>query len=397
MTARRCGALFLAALACRTTGPEASNSSDASGSVDAGVNDGGGGNSSASANIDCDAAAPFTHPPFDAGRIQNISPLGNLNPPAHTLPTDHIYLCFDKNLPPLDFIAPGAMKVTWTTLTEYIVSPFRQGLKDYALSATYCATTIDGGTPAEARLSFSHVSSVVAALDIDGGTATCTTYTAGDETVRACGVGVSVFVDAGERLGTLTGAASSCFDVGLYDGRTQNGLDPARYPAQARSTACPLDLYEPTLRTSLYALLGSGGQLRTIEPRCGSNVVDVAGTAQGNWFRPDAGFYDERSHISLSPNNVDPTRLTFSIGTLAGTASGSYMFTPTTDGGAINRAFNLVAPSDAGSCYEASSGGQATRFVLQLLSTTSLKIEGQGIGTCGASWAFDGGAETFER
>jgi hypothetical protein len=43
MPAQRCGDLFLAALACRTSGPEASNgSTDASGFVDAGVNDGGG-------------------------------------------------------------------------------------------------------------------------------------------------------------------------------------------------------------------------------------------------------------------------------------------------------------------------------------------------------------------
>ena len=90
-------------------------------------------------------------------------------------------------------------------------------------------------------------------------------------------------------------------------------------------------------------------------------------------------------------------QLTFSIGSLAGAASGSYTFIATTDGGAVNRAFNLVGVGDAGSCYEATSGGQTTRFVLQLISATSLKLEGQGVGTCGASWGFDGGGETLER
>ena len=168
------------------------------------------------------------------------------------------------------------MKFTSTTLTEYLVSPSRQGTKDYGMQAVYCTTTPDGGSPVEARLRFGHIASVIPALDIDGGVATCTTYTAGYETVRACSVNVSVFVDAGERLGTrATGQPSSCFDMGLTDGRTPNGLDPARYPDQARTTVCPLDLYEPTTRASLAALLGSDGQLRTVEPRCGSIVTDA--------------------------------------------------------------------------------------------------------------------------
>jgi hypothetical protein len=38
------------------------------------------------------APLSFTAAPIEPSTIQQIVPLGNLNPPDHTLPTDHIYI-----------------------------------------------------------------------------------------------------------------------------------------------------------------------------------------------------------------------------------------------------------------------------------------------------------------
>src|SRR5689334_8944172 len=51
--------------------------------------------------------------PIDVGEIRFITPLGNLNPPAHTIPTDHIYFYFanpsteQSGARRMEFRAPG--------------------------------------------------------------------------------------------------------------------------------------------------------------------------------------------------------------------------------------------------------------------------------------------------
>ena len=47
-----------------------------------------------SADIVC-VDHPFTTYPVDFERIRSITPLGNLNPPGHTFPTDHMYFNID--------------------------------------------------------------------------------------------------------------------------------------------------------------------------------------------------------------------------------------------------------------------------------------------------------------
>src|SRR5262245_38095770 len=47
----------------------------------------------------------FTQSPVDPSAISSITPLGNLNPPGHTLPTNHIYLF--HGTPGLPVVAPA--------------------------------------------------------------------------------------------------------------------------------------------------------------------------------------------------------------------------------------------------------------------------------------------------
>src|SRR5262250_950870 len=47
----------------------------------------------------------FSQSPLDPSVISSITPLGNLNPPGHTLPTNHIY--FFHGTPGLPVAAPA--------------------------------------------------------------------------------------------------------------------------------------------------------------------------------------------------------------------------------------------------------------------------------------------------
>lgn len=46
---------------------------------------------------ECADGPIFTKIPLDPAKILSITPLGNLNPPDHTIPTDHIYLVVKNN------------------------------------------------------------------------------------------------------------------------------------------------------------------------------------------------------------------------------------------------------------------------------------------------------------
>ena len=52
----------------------------------------------------------FRASPIDPGTIEFIAALGNLNPPGHTLPTDHIYFYHrlnNQSAPPRTVVAPA--------------------------------------------------------------------------------------------------------------------------------------------------------------------------------------------------------------------------------------------------------------------------------------------------
>ena len=85
--------------------------------------DGGGGPLGASIPKDLASCATskdqFTVSPIAISAINGWVPLGNLNPPAHTFPTDHqyIYLKVPNSVEPL--VAPGNIVVTRAKSTKY--------------------------------------------------------------------------------------------------------------------------------------------------------------------------------------------------------------------------------------------------------------------------------------
>ncbi len=62
----------------------------------------------------CGTAPMLTVSPIDIASIRDLTPLGNLNPPAHTHPTDHLYFyaTFTGTRVPIPILSPGDVVVS---------------------------------------------------------------------------------------------------------------------------------------------------------------------------------------------------------------------------------------------------------------------------------------------
>ncbi len=184
----------------------------------------------------------FSASPIAQSSIRWITPLGNLNPPSHTLPTDHIYFYFanpDAGDSPAgrktDFIAPGDGTVT----------------------------TVFGGVGSESKVFIRQ-------------TATFSYYL--DHLILTAPVAQGSKVTAGQVLGT-TGFAYAV-DLGVInDSLTLGFVSPSRYIGDTLHADAPLKYFDEPLRSQLYAKV----------QRLGSDLdskidFDVAGRLVGNWF-----------------------------------------------------------------------------------------------------------------
>lgn len=180
----------------------------------------------------------FTQSPIDVGAIEFVVPLGNLNPPGHTLPTDHIYFYHrlrNPSAPIYDVFAPAGG----------IVREARRGNDDVVrVQVTGSATYYLGHVKLDASIQ----------------------------------QGMSVV--AGQKLGT-TSTLSYGLDIGLvnYD-RTLAFVNPARYGDDTRNADSALRFFAEPVRSALYAKVDRrGGNLD------GKIDFDVAGRLSGNWFQ----------------------------------------------------------------------------------------------------------------
>jgi hypothetical protein len=220
----------------------------------------------------------FRASPIDPSAIRWITPLGNLNPPGHTTPTDHIYFYFaDPDAGEsivgrrTDFFAPG----------DGIVN------------------TVFGGVGQETKLFIRQ-------------TSTFTYYI--DHLILSAPLTRGSTVTAGQLLGT-TGEAYG-IDLGVRnDAITVNLLVPRRYPSDTIHTDAPLKYFEEPLRSQLYA------RVRTLGPNLDGRIdFDVAGRLSGNWF---AG---ETAAVSFAYDTYDQSRVFISVG--AGAVLGVFTIAP---------------------------------------------------------------------
>jgi len=340
----------------------------------------------------------FTVSPLSSADFIGLVPLGNVNPPGHTFPTDHVYfyLPVSGNQPPpaVPVRMPGDAWITGIRALEYLSA--QPPYTDYSIRFQPCEDYI---------ATFNHVTSVTPQIEAAiSGNGQCSTFQINGESYRDCGYQTNIRVAAGTVIGTGGGQPGQwAVDLGAVDLRqtplqwaNQSRIDA--FDFELAYTACPLDAFELSVKADLEARLGNydGTVLRTAAPLCGTIAQDVAGTVQGNWV-PEGfvGLYPEDTHMALVHDNVDPTIGAFSMGPpLPGVGSTVYRFTPT-HAGLDNREFSEVTSDGQVYCYGPISTGA---MMVKLDNATRLLVEFQNGASCnGGPYALTPAATAFER
>lgn len=311
--------------------------------------------------------------PLPLASVAGWVPLGNLNPVAHTFPTDHQYLYYGTggaSSTPLQVVAPVDLWVTRAKITQYST-----GLSDYSVEWQPCL---------DVKGEFGHVSAVVAKIVDELGPfdQNCQTYSPNPGlTVTQCysRIGAVEFRE-GDAMGTVgTVATSSALDVWFYDKR----VTPIAFANQTRWFAnsdgfdryhvVPAsDYYEEPAKSQIAARLGSynGAIIRTIAPVGGTIAADSVGV-QGHWFAPGLPTFPESPHLAIARDNVTPSEYAFSIGTSQPSfTGGAFPFTPTTSGTNLSPA--LVTASTGIVCYEPKNG---SAILLQVVGANQIRVE----------------------
>lgn len=349
----------------------------------------------------CQGTAFLTVAPIDPALLREIVPLGNLSPPAHTLPTDHLYMntiVVAGATAVANLVAPGDLIVVEVSKQTRSGGGPNDGV-NYGLKFYPCADVF---------MYFSHLVTLTAEFSARVGdiSACDPPSSTGGITSVQCSKRVEIRLTAGTQIGTVGGPSFPGVDYGGADRR----VPQLAFVNQARSygnnsgfgqnrTICPVDYFVPAVATALRAKLGRNGVTRTIPPVCGTIMQDVANTAQGRWFFNNTP--QEDPHLALAHDNGDPRLGVISSGTSIPTIPvGARSFTAITTG-RVNLDFSLVTADGRIYCYEnfALFAPPARHVLVQLISPTRVRIDGVVGAACGdaATWAFSPGAREFTR
>ena len=307
----------------------------------------------------------FTVTPVDLNDVYEISPLGNLNPPDHTIPTEHMYF----------HIGPGGTATVKTSvrapgdvfLLEVLADP--QG--DFSIRFALCKEVF--GYYNHVKTLSDEVKGLIEDVE-------CEKWT--QNPGNLCSKRLLHKVDAGTVLGEV-GAPQGNFDFGAFDFRTiLDYANPSRYGEVGRARSlhivCPIDLYDDETKKTLYDKVA-----RSDGPKCGIVMQDIPGTLQGNWFQGDLeASSDWTNHLAFVHDNEDPLKSVISIGGFF-TNAGKWEFEAESSG-LINREFSDVKSDGSIYCYDLNQSG---RLLVQLISDTELRIESQS-GSCSGSVSF---------
>ncbi len=329
----------------------------------------------------------FTVIPFDTSVITGLVPLGNLNPPAHTFPTDHMYFYCYTSSPSLNIKSPGNVKIFRIGRTRY----------NAGLSNEYFDYNIAMGSE-KSFLYWGHVSNLSArllsAVNNFNGIPCQPPYSTGGANSQQCYANVSLDATPGEVLGI---AISKGGFAGMDFGATVNGMG-----------AEPLQYFDAKSRSLLEPKLGryDGKVKRTALPLSGEFNLDLMGTAQGNWIKQGSQRTPEDNNIALVKDNIDPSKQAFSAGiSLPGLPPNVYYFIPQ-QSGFVNRSFADVKPDLNFYCYSlgipnfpfnGNSTLPATSIIIRLDNANTLSAEKRNCDCTCLPYAFTGNKVTYTR
>ena len=310
----------------------------------------------------------FTVPPIDIDEINSITPLGSINPPDHTLPTEHMYFSVDKEW--------GSTEIT----------PLRVPADVYIETISSSSDAIAGGERTEYMIIFAlcedvhgyygHVKELSDEILSVFEDAECLSWSIHEG--GHCTKEINHWVEAGEVIGGV-GHIQGNFDFGVYDtSKTSAFANVSRYSSRTPHIQCPLEYYDEATKAQLYGKITD----RTAEPLCGEVMQDVPGTLQGNWFHEDTMLDVEwETNLAFVHDNLDPSKAIISVAGKFMEPS-KWVFTERTSG-LVNRKFSDVTTGDT-YCYDE---GYEGRIVVQLVSDMELNIEYQS-GGCSAAFSF---------
>lgn len=344
----------------------------------------------------------FTVPPIPFEYLGVAAPLGSLNPPGHTFPTDHIYLNIKSsdevpNMPErLDVVSPGEVYITRISSSEHPSA--NSSFTDYDLEFYPCK---------EVYAKFGHVSFLSQKLQnhFNQAFGDCIHNREGG---NYCNKNVNFKLAAGEEIGkTEFKGVGRGFDFWLADYRNDklNYTNPLRWSERSFYITCPADYFTPSIRKTLYSFFKIDGIPRTIEPICGTIEQDVAGTAQGAWFVKGMGNTNsEDSSLALAYDNFNPLKGVFSVDTAmskSGLLTGAYLF-DSRNSGLINRDFKEVTADGNIYCYDSLHKKYEDTLpmiiIAQMTNAANLRIEKQSKNECGnGPWSFSSTYTEFER
>jgi hypothetical protein len=253
----------------------------------------------------------FTATPLQLEHIAWIAPLGGLNPPAHTIPNDHIGL-YHMNL--------GQCPCVY--VSRPVFAPAGGTVR--AITSSYDALEV--GEPLTTRDSHLQPWYYIGHISLDPG------------------IRVGDRVEAGQQIGT-TSPSSPAIDFGLVHPKADNYfIVPARYHAKALYGDKPLRHYTEPLRTQLYALVR-----RTGTDKDGRFDYDIAGRLVGGWFHESlprdltsTGPEGWTRNLAFVYSDGDPSVSRIAVGGTLMTASLSYLDPNDPDFRSVGSATGLV-------------------------------------------------------
>jgi hypothetical protein len=339
----------------------------------------------------------FSVSPISIENILAIVPLGNLNPPSHVFPTDHIYFFISRQVEGdhtevVTLYSPGTLTITRVNAIEHL----HAGITDYSIE-------LQSGESLHVRLG--HVSSL--SENVFGDTTSfkawemTNEYSTGGETYRWWSKEYNITVEAGQVIGTAGGNPNQwALDLFLYDleKTQQNIANPERWSKSWYFHAVdPLSYYEfnPVFEQLLQLVdreISEGEK-----PPYGSVLQDILGTAQGCWFLQGVTeTYPEDPHLALVYDNINPRLAILSIGnSILNLTAGTYEFLPK-GSGLLNRDFKDIIPD--GNTY----GFQIERFdgiiIVSMPDGETLWMEAlPGVGIEPNQWLFSTDKTVFNR
>jgi hypothetical protein len=356
-----------------------------------------------------DLTGILTAPLMDPEHIAALTPLGNLNPPGHTSPVDHIYFATTET----GHIPLKAPADAW--ITRVVVQSVRDAAGNYSPDGFTITYTICQGVQLDLA-SHADVSDGLKS-ELARLTGQCAFHDRKpghtDYGDSQCIYQLNYPVKAGDELGWVQTVPTDHgmdlpFEVWAsnYNHTTRDDVNwdyYTSYDSFYPYAVCLFDLYSGDLRTSYYAKFGMYGQKdkkggpwlftpRTIEPRCGQITQDLFGALQGMWFAGPAdgktNYEFQGKGLAFVHNNIDPSKAEISVGGFITPAAGISMFAPK-HSGTVDREPSEVKADGQIYCYN-TNGAASTlggKILAQVVDDHHITVEHQS-GTCGSSAAF---------